>query len=584
MHVVEANYESITVYGELKHAHALIEKYTNIEGKPPRVAYTPMSGTLPMPSAHSTLLSSKMAAEYRSMVGIAMYMAQERFDLQYATKTLASCLKTPPQDAWLALGRLIGYLRYSEPFGLKMKQACKGSTFMELQMDVQNARHSNVIETFSDSDWSGAVHMLNGVVIHSTSRSQKCISLSSTDSTEAEWYAASSATCDGFHLQHIIEFLTNNNCERLSLYTDNSAVRMLSLKCGVGRLRHIKGRMLWLQEKMANGELRIKQVQTAWNVADLNTKGLSRDRFIGLLFMLGFVNEKGSAIGEYEYSRMLHKESMKQHVKVIAQSLKLEGAFIGEGISSSHVNKVSKRVLRILSACALLETAEGVSLSPISIPRALGQWTDVFTTVWMRIFFTAVCTAIGVFAIFYGWRHNRQAAIYEADAMEMTEDSSSVGSVSTDWGFPLTELQGRVFHVLENGTYAEEASCEWLRRRCSRRLAVADSNDRETVRVYHEMLMTLAMTRRNLLTCDEATRRATYGHLRYFARMSPRADSPTERLDTSEIAASISKLGDLQWRLEEIFTHRWNLWRKAVAISVKVCWRSKGAPGTALCL
>ena len=115
-----------------------------------------------------------------------------------------------------------------------------------------------------DSDWSGAgdlkstssaVHMLNGVVVHSTSRSQKCISLSST---EAEWFAASSSTCDGFYLQHIVEFLTNSNCHRLQLYTDNNDVRMLSLKCGVGRLRHIKGRMLWLQEKMANGELEIK--------------------------------------------------------------------------------------------------------------------------------------------------------------------------------------------------------------------------------------------------------------------------------------------------------------------------------------
>ena len=124
--------------GELKHAYALIERYSNIEGKPPRVAYTPISDTLPAPSSHSTLLSSKMAAEYRTMVGIAMYMAQERFELQYATKTLASCLKTPTQDAWVALGRLVGYLRYSEQFGLNMKKACRGSTFMELHMDVQN--------------------------------------------------------------------------------------------------------------------------------------------------------------------------------------------------------------------------------------------------------------------------------------------------------------------------------------------------------------------------------------------------------------------------------------------------------------
>ena len=150
--------------------------------------------------------------------------------------------------------------------------------------------------------------------------------------------------------------------------------------------------------------------------------------------------------------------------------------------------------------------------------------------------------AIGALMIFYGWRHNRQAAFDEADAMEMNEDSSSVVSAS-DWGFPLTELQERVFQVLDNGAHTEEAVCEWLRRRCSRRLAVADSSDRETVRVYHERLMTLAMTRRNLLTCDDATRRATYGHFRYFARLSPHGDSPTERLDESEIDAAISEAG-----------------------------------------
>ncbi len=62
--LVEANYESIAVYGELRHAHALIERCSKlIEGKPPCVAYTPISGTLPVPSSHSTLLSSKMAAE-----------------------------------------------------------------------------------------------------------------------------------------------------------------------------------------------------------------------------------------------------------------------------------------------------------------------------------------------------------------------------------------------------------------------------------------------------------------------------------------------------------------------------------------
>ena len=557
MHVVEPNYESISVYGEPKHANALIERYTIIEGRPPRVAYTPISGTLPIPSSDSTLLSPKLAAEYRSMVGIAMYMAQERYDLQYATKTLASCLKNPTKEAWIALGRLIGYLRFSDQFGLKMKRTCKGCTFMESQIGVVDEKPSNLLETFSDSDWSGAgdmkstssaVHMLNGVVIHSTSRSQKCISLSST---EAEWYAASSSTCDGLYLQHIVEFLTDNNCDRLHLYTDNSAVRMLSLKCGVGRLRHIKGRMLWLQEKMANGELEIKQVQTAWNVADLNTKGLSRDRFLGLLFMLGFVNEKGNGVGEYEYSRMLHKESMKQHVKVIAQNLKHDGGFNGAGVSSLHVSKVSKKALRILSACALLESAEGTSnvsnLSPMS-PEAL-SWLGVSVAVVLVLIgfgYLISTRAIRLGGPDRGGNNDEPTqndGMYDIYAPEGHEDLASVESASTDYGFPLSDLQERIFLVLDRGNHPEEAICEWMTSRCSRRLAIADSSDRGTVLFYSDCLAALANARRNLLTCDDGERGNIFGYLRSLSRMSPRECSPTCEMDVEQLDAAILEAG-----------------------------------------
>ena len=140
-----------------------------------------------------------------------MYLAQERFDLQYATKTLANHLQQPTTSAWNALGRLIGYLRFSEDFCLKMEQSKRGSTFMEAQLKQHHEREKNTIEVYTDSDWSGsgemkstssAVHVVNGIIVHSTSRSQTCISLSST---EAEWYSASSGVCDAYYLQHIID-------------------------------------------------------------------------------------------------------------------------------------------------------------------------------------------------------------------------------------------------------------------------------------------------------------------------------------------------------------------------------------------
>ena len=360
-HLIEPGYSSITITAEGKHASALIERFSNIDGKLPRIAFTPTSGSLTLPD--SDFLPPPRAAEYRSLIGIAMYLAQERFDLQYATKTLASCLQQPAKAAWNALGRLVGYLRFSEDFGLKMEKSERGSTFMD---------ENNALEFYSDSDWGGsghmkstsnAVHVMNGIVILSASRSQKCMSLSSK---EAEWYAASAGVCDAYYFQHIVEFVTNGRCNILTLHTDSSAVRMLSLKFGVGRLRHIRGRILWLQQKMSNHELNIRQVPTAYSIADLNTKGLGRDRFLSLLYMIGVLNNKGEAVGEAEFLRLQAKERIKSHFKVIGPCLKDTTSIASHGVSSTSMNKTAKRVLRILSTCSLLELADGDEVSVMS--------------------------------------------------------------------------------------------------------------------------------------------------------------------------------------------------------------------------
>ena len=248
-------------------------------------------------------------------------------------------------------------------------------------------REKNTIEVFSDSDWSGsgdmkstssAVHVLNGIIVYSTSRSQKCISLSST---EAEWYSASSGVCDAYYLQHILEFITCGNCNILTLHTDNSAVRMLSLKFGVGRLRHIRGRMLWLQERMASHELNIRQVPTLHNIGDLNTKSHSKNRFLALLYMFGFTTSKDQRVGAEEFSKQQAKELMKKQVNLVGHVLKNGSEFSSASVTG--LNQTAKRVLRILSTCSLMDLATGAmypsdvvvdsadTMSPIT--RSLGS-------------------------------------------------------------------------------------------------------------------------------------------------------------------------------------------------------------------
>lgn len=148
------------------------------------------------------------------MVGIAMYVSQERFDLQFATKSLASFLKNPKKQAWVDFGRLVGHMRFSKSFVLRMGKASKGSSFQGTMCGSETETQTISLkrfqsETGQNRSRSAAVHVLHGIVIWSTSGAQNCISLS-LSSTEAEWYAATSAVCDSFFLHHILSFLTDD--------------------------------------------------------------------------------------------------------------------------------------------------------------------------------------------------------------------------------------------------------------------------------------------------------------------------------------------------------------------------------------
>ena len=88
LHVIDPGYTRITIYPEPKHVNSMFETNTKANGKLPKLCKTPCSSTsLPSISDPGQPLSESLASEYRSIVGIAMYMSQERCDIQYAVKT-----------------------------------------------------------------------------------------------------------------------------------------------------------------------------------------------------------------------------------------------------------------------------------------------------------------------------------------------------------------------------------------------------------------------------------------------------------------------------------------------------------------
>ena len=85
------------------------------------------------------------------------------------------------------------------------------------------------------------------------SRNQKSVSLSSG---EAEYYAGASAASDSILLQEAVKFLTQRNC-KVHLHMDSSAARGIITRQGVGRVKHLQIRTLFLQDLHKQGTISV---------------------------------------------------------------------------------------------------------------------------------------------------------------------------------------------------------------------------------------------------------------------------------------------------------------------------------------
>ena len=268
---------------------------------------------------NSQELHGSDATVYRSITGMALYLAQERNDISYCVKELCSKMVKPTVLSLQRLKKLLGYLKGTQSYALKLSLPEPG---------IGKLVHTDfeyVLESYSDSDWSGhkahrrstsaSLHFLNGNLLFGASRTQKVVSLSSA---EAELHSLVGACADGIYLRGCLEFLLDVKVHHEAL-VDNSACKSLANKPGTGKIRHLSSKLLWIQERTADGSLTVSQVSTTINISDLGTKPLTAMRMKGLLFLLGFVDaEDGRQIGQTEYEEMVERSSNSNKVKQMA--------------------------------------------------------------------------------------------------------------------------------------------------------------------------------------------------------------------------------------------------------------------------
>ena len=321
---------------------------------------------------HTNSLDQEQAASFRKCVGILLYVGQDRPDLQFAVRGLASRMSEPTYGSWKHLIHLVQYMSKTEGYHLVYRKTPRGLS--NLHESIRNGSYDftgveskeyHLLEVFSDSDWAGKKDtrrstssgnvFLDGQVIYSFSRSQKTVSLSSG---EAEYYAAASAASDSILLKEAIQFLTGKRCV-VHLHLDSSAARGIITRQGVGRVKHLQIRTLFLQDLHKQGTVSVHPVGTKDNTADIGTKPLSGKRIKLLLHWLGFQTENNEPVGKQELKDHRTQEQAKATVRLI----KSKGTFafaalmfstiagISEGFVFEGSGKVSGTDMSVMRAC-----------------------------------------------------------------------------------------------------------------------------------------------------------------------------------------------------------------------------------------
>ena len=129
--------------------------------------------------------------------------------------------------------------------------------------------------------------------------------------------------------------------------------------------------------------------EAMWNPADLGTKGLNRRRHNMLLYLFGFVDEKGERVGELEYQEHKFQEASMCIIKRVKHELPGDSHSFG----SSSSSKTAKQVLRL----AMMQVVG--ALSQKAEPNALVELKTMDDNIFLMKNLEWFCFALVVIAL-----------------------------------------------------------------------------------------------------------------------------------------------------------------------------------------
>lgn len=260
---IEKGKDSEIMLHQTSYIDKIVTKFNMTDSKP---VESPVSMT--KHATESPALENNVP--YREAVGSLMYAAvTARPDIAYAVGKVSRKLNDPTEDDWMAVKRIIRYLKGSPNLGL-----------------LYSFERNEGLIAYCDSDFAGdasgksttgSVILFAGAPIHWRSQRQTLVTLSST---EAEYVSICSTIKDIVWIRKIARELKIINDEPTPLFCDNqSAVKISVNEKSIHRTRHMKVQDAYAREQLEDGEISIAHISAEEQLADMFTKATTSNQF-----------------------------------------------------------------------------------------------------------------------------------------------------------------------------------------------------------------------------------------------------------------------------------------------------------------
>jgi hypothetical protein len=225
-------------------------------------------------------ISEMNLVPYRSAVGSLIYLVTgTRPDIAVAVGEVAKYSNNPGKQHWMAVKRIMRYLKETIDFGIKCDPK------------------SIELVGYSDADWAGDLDSrrsttgylfkLGNVPICWKSKRQPTVALSTA---EAEYMALSMAVQTVIWIRKLLKDFCIASKEPTVIYEDNQGcIAMAKNPVNHERTKHIDIRYNFVREKVEDKTIVVKYLETTDMLADILTKGLTRDQHRKLCDEIGIL-------------------------------------------------------------------------------------------------------------------------------------------------------------------------------------------------------------------------------------------------------------------------------------------------------